>query len=60
MQAWNVYNCGKRIDTVFFVSNCDADYVRRSLVEHDGYPQSIAVRRCNKYMGQHGKKAVRS
>ncbi len=58
-QAWNVYNQGKRIDTVFYNPTCDADYVRRGLVDHDGYPSTITVRRCNKYSGMQGKKTVR-
>lgn len=48
-QAWNVYLRGKLIDTVFFTHDIDADTVRRSLVNHDGYDSAITVRRCNKY-----------
>lgn len=44
-QAWNVYLNGKLIDTVFYDTNCDADYVRRSLIDHDGYDSGINVRR---------------
>ena len=44
MNCWNVYYRGKRIDSVFYDKDCDADYVRRSLVEHDGYPPGIIVR----------------
>ena len=44
MKAWNVY-LGKRcIDTVFYTKDCDADYVRRSLINHDGYDSRIVVR----------------
>lgn len=44
MQAWDVYNGqGKLIDTVFYDSDCDADYVRRGLIGHDGYPPDIRV-----------------
>jgi len=43
MQAWNVYLNGKLIDTVFYVRDCDADYVRRGLVNHDGYDPAITV-----------------
>ena len=49
MQAWNVYLNGKCIDTVFYQSSCDADYVRSGLIGHDGYDSAITVRRCNKY-----------
>lgn len=55
MNAWNVRSetgwrhdrNGKIVrrfsDTVFFDDNCDADYVRRSLINHDGYPDDIVV-----------------
>lgn len=44
MYAWNVYLHGKWIDTVFFTKDCDADYVYRALVDHDGYNSGIKVR----------------
>ena len=34
---------GKRIDTVYFDKDCDRQYVRRSLIEHDNYPSNIMV-----------------
>ena len=34
-----------RIDTVFYADNADADDIKRSLVEHDGYPDDIEVTR---------------
>lgn len=43
MYAWNVYLHGKWIDTVFFMKDCDADYVYHALVEHDGYNTGIKV-----------------
>jgi len=43
--GWNVYRKGRLIDTVFFDADCDADYVRSSLIEHDGYPADIVVRK---------------
>jgi hypothetical protein len=43
--AWNVYLHGRLIDTVFYTADCDADYVRRSLINHDGYDAGIVVRR---------------
>jgi len=46
--AWNVYLKGKIIDTVFYDSNCDREYVRRGLVEHDGYDPAIVVRKARK------------
>jgi hypothetical protein len=48
-QAWNVYLDGKLIDTVFYDKDCDADYVKRGLINHDGYDSSITVRKSNKY-----------
>lgn len=43
MQAWDVYLNDELIDTVFYDSNCDADYVRRGLIGHDGYDAGIRV-----------------
>lgn len=43
MTAWNVYVGRKQIDTVFYTKSCDADYVRRSLINHDGYDYRIRV-----------------
>lgn len=48
-QAWNVYLNGKLIDTVFFVPSMEADDVKRSLVNHDGYDPAITVLRDNRY-----------
>ena len=47
--TWNVYLNGRLIDTVFFTPDCDADYVKRALVDHDGYNPAIVVRRNNRY-----------
>ena len=44
MKAWNVYLGSKQIDIVFYTKDCDADYVRRSLINHDGYDHRIVVR----------------
>lgn len=30
-------------DTVYFTSDCDAEYVRNSLIDHDGYDPDIRV-----------------
>jgi hypothetical protein len=48
-QAWNVYFDGDLIDTVFYDADCDADYVKRGLVAHDGYNPGIVIRRDNRY-----------
>ena len=41
--SWNVFLKGKWIDRVWFLSVCDAQYVRDSLVNHDGYNPAIRV-----------------
>lgn len=45
MTAWNVYINNRKIDTVFYTPDCDAEYVRRSLIDHNGYDSRIVVRR---------------
>ena len=48
MTAWDVYliKNGKErlIDTVFYDDDCGEDYVRRGLINHDGYSSSIIVK----------------
>lgn len=41
--SWDVIRKGKVIDTVFYESNCSAEYVRSTLINHDGYPTDIVV-----------------
>lgn len=48
LQAWDVYLRGKWIDTVFCDPRDDADDVKRSLVNHDGYDVAIVVRKARK------------
>jgi len=43
MTGWDVILKGKVIDTVFYDNDCDAEYVRRGLIEHDGYDPGIKV-----------------
>lgn len=51
MVAYDVYYNGKNIDTVFYNKYADggapltARYVKDSLVNHDGYPPNIVVRK---------------
>ena len=33
------------VDTVFFDNDCDQQYVKQSLVDHDGFPSNIRVKR---------------
>ena len=47
MVAWNVYLNNRLIDTVFYMSNCDRDYVRDGLINHDGYNPRIVVCRAS-------------
>ena len=47
MTAWDVYLNGKWIDTVFDMEK-DADEVKRSLINHDGYDWRIVVRKARK------------
>jgi hypothetical protein len=41
-KAYMIYRRGKLIDVVFF-TGCAVDYVKRSLINHDGYPGDIMV-----------------
>jgi len=43
--AWDVWLNGRCVNTVWFNPDCDADYVRDSLVNHDGYDPDIEVRK---------------
>ena len=43
--SWNVYLRGRWIDRVWYQSICDAEYVRTSLINHDGYNPEITVRK---------------
>lgn len=45
MVAWNVYLKRKLIDTVFYEADCDKNYVKESLVNHDGYNPGITVQK---------------
>ena len=45
MNAWNVYLNNRRIDTVWYNTECDKDYVRNGLINHDGYDPRIIVRK---------------
>lgn len=45
MTGWDVYLDGKCIDKVFFNDNLDEDYVKDSLINHDGYDSTITLER---------------
>ena len=48
MVFWDVWHKGKCIDSVPYEKDCDKEYVRRSLIEHDGYPTGIKIRKAEK------------
>jgi len=43
MVAWNVYLNNRLIDRVFYMENCDREYIRNGLINHDGYDPRIKV-----------------
>jgi hypothetical protein len=43
--AWDVFLHGENIDTVFYTEGNDAEDIRKSLIEHDGYDPDIEVKR---------------
>lgn len=43
MRVWNVVQNNQLKDTVFYDDALGADYVRDSLINHDGYPSDITV-----------------
>ena len=45
MTAWDVYLNGKIINTVFYDKKCDKQYVKDGLINHDGYPPNIKVKK---------------
>lgn len=51
MKAWDIFDAPESVhllDTVFFDDDCEPDYVRRCLIEHDGFPNSIEIRHDDK------------
>jgi hypothetical protein len=57
-QAWDVFLNGKNIDTVFYSEGAkvDADEVKRSLVDHDGYDANIVVKKGSQEITNHATK----
>ena len=43
--AWQVFLGGKEINTVYFTPDCGAEYVKNSLVDHDGMNPNIQIRK---------------
>lgn len=44
MSEFRVYRKGKLYDIVFFERTCSKEYVRDSLINHDGYPEDITLK----------------
>jgi len=44
---WEVYLNEEMIDKVFFDKSCDVEYVKSSLIDHDGYSSNIVVIPCS-------------
>lgn len=42
---WDVVLDGTIVDRVWFLRECDAQHVRRALIEHDGFDARIDVQR---------------
>lgn len=40
---WLVVYHGRVVDEVYYLNSVSADEVRRSLIEHDGFPSGITV-----------------
>jgi len=45
MVCWLVFGGGTVIDKVFYLEGFDKEYIKDTLVNHDGYPPYITVRR---------------
>lgn len=43
MQAFTVVLYRRIVDIVFYAKGCDCEYVRNSLINHDGYHPHIKV-----------------
>jgi hypothetical protein len=46
---WDVYLNNKKIDSVFFDKDLKSDYVKDSLINHDGYDFNINVKKDYKW-----------
>jgi hypothetical protein len=50
MFAWEVYENTDYIDTVYFTDDCDENYIKNTLIDHDGYPSNIELQ----FIGEEG------
>ncbi len=46
MQFWAVFLHGHLIDEVPYTEDCDKEYVKKTLIEHDGYSCDIEIEKC--------------
>jgi len=44
MQGWDIIVNGRVVNTAFYDPDMDAETVRRSLIDHDGYDERITVK----------------
>lgn len=45
MVGWNVFLDNELVTTIFFTPSCDEEYVKRSLIRDDKYPERIVVKK---------------
>ena len=45
MQGWDVYLDGKHMTVAYYTRDCDAEYVKTTLINHDGYPPHVIVQK---------------
>lgn len=43
--AWDIIRNGRIVDTVFYINTMTLHEVRASLINHDGFPVDIIVRK---------------
>jgi hypothetical protein len=43
-RKWKVYANGRLVTEVYYDLDCNAEYVRQTLINHDGLPSNIVVR----------------
>lgn len=45
MIKWFIYLGSKKLTEVYFNLDCNKEYVKESLINHDGYPSNITLNR---------------
>ena len=47
MATWKVYLNSEEIDNITYQDDCDAEWVRETLINHDGFDSNIiAIKQC--------------